>query len=40
MNRELPFVSVLVPVHPHKKEVKSAEACKQIDNSLAEEAVA
>ena len=31
MNKELPFVSVLVPVHPHKKEVKSAEAARHFD---------
>jgi len=30
-NKELPSVSVLVPVHPHKKEVKSAEAARHFD---------
>lgn len=28
MNKELPFVSVLIPVRPNKKEVKSAEAAR------------
>ena len=31
MSRELPFVSVLVPVRPNKKEVKSAEAARHFD---------
>jgi len=31
MKPKLPFVSVLIPVHPHKKEVKSAEAARHFD---------
>ena len=31
MNSELPSVSVLIPVHPHKTEVKSAAAARQFD---------
>ena len=31
MNNELPLVSVLIPVHPHKTEVKSAVAARQFD---------
>jgi succinoglycan biosynthesis protein ExoA len=31
MNDELPLVSVLIPVHPHVTEVKSAEAARQFD---------
>jgi glycosyltransferase involved in cell wall biosynthesis len=31
MNSELPLVSVLIPVHPHKTEVKSAAAARQFD---------
>ena len=31
MNNELPLVSVLIPVHPHKTEVKSAAAARQFD---------
>jgi len=31
MNDELPLVSVLIPVHPHKTEVKSAAAARQFD---------
>ena len=31
MNNELPLVSVLIPVHPHKTEVKSAIAARQFD---------
>jgi len=31
MNSELPTVSVLIPVHPHKTEVKSAEAARRFD---------
>ena len=31
MNDELPLVSVLVPVHPHVMEVKSAEAARRFD---------
>ncbi len=31
MNDELPLVSVLIPVHPHVTEVKSAEAARRFD---------
>ena len=31
MNHELPTVSVIIPVHPHKTEVKSAAAARQFD---------
>jgi glycosyltransferase involved in cell wall biosynthesis len=31
MNEELPLVSVLLPVHPHVTEVKSAEAARRFD---------
>jgi glycosyltransferase involved in cell wall biosynthesis len=31
MNDELPLVSVLIPVHPYKTEVKSAAAARQFD---------
>jgi len=31
MSSELPSVSVLIPVHPHKREVKSAASARQFD---------
>ena len=31
MNNDLPLVSVLIPVHPHKTEIKSAVAARQFD---------
>lgn len=31
MNDELPLVSVLIPVHPHRTDVKSAAAARQFD---------
>ena len=31
MSSELPSVSVIIPVHPHKTEVKSAEAARRFD---------